>query len=527
MSKVSLQKSCFYKDQAMEVLYFRVEGEQNEKFCLESSQEKYGTSRDEVNAFNKISEINYRAKDAFENFDATTYTSSSQANEFIDQYLASQGYDIDEKKIEKELEKYVAISHKMEDTYHYSSLLLETRKIAHRIETYDKQTKENSLDYMKEYIEERKNPTGKDIKSVDDRRTFWARLTDKHSVDDDFINFEYLTDRMSGTKYMDWVSELYQDGPEIAKIDEQREKINKERTEIHKEFDSDKRVNLRKALFQQYEANLIREAMQAKYYDETKDISIFLSAKEKEEFDKISVEDLIKKHGTDLITTYKGAVLISHKLHEKKSQGKDIREDLKLLKDVAKSAKSTSNTPNNNMNVRYYLFTELKKDYQKFAPDDNEFRALIEELAPTRFEQASINGLIAETNKSFVLSEGASQRVKALKELQETFTEDSNEIITGKFSKQKIAEKKALIVGKKKEENINQAIKRVKAKYEEAKKTGDNISGVVIADDIAKRVQEGFDYPTDKKQQEKIEKNLRQKRATNREILKAKQTKNK
>lgn len=266
--------------------------------------------------------------------------------------------------------------------------------------------------------------------------------------------------------------------------------------------------------------------MQAKYYDETKDISIFLSAKEKEEFDKMSVEELIKKHGSDLITTYKGAVLISHKLHEKKSQGKDIREDLKLLKDVANLAKLPSNTPNNNMNVRYYLYKELKKDYQKFAPftpDDKEYRSLIEELAPTSLEQDTINGLIARTNKQYILKEGTSPGVKALKELQETFTEDSNEIITGEFSKQKIAEKKALIVGKKKEENINQAIKRVKAKYEEAKKTGDNISGVVIADDIAKRVQEGFEYPTDKKQQEKIEKNLRQKRATNREILKAKQ----
>lgn len=87
---------------------------------------------------------------------------------------------------------------------------------------------------MKEYIEERKNPTGKNIKSVDDRRTFWDRLTDKHSVDKDFENFKNLTDKISGTKYMDWVSELYQDGLDIAKIDKQQEKINKEKKRIKK-----------------------------------------------------------------------------------------------------------------------------------------------------------------------------------------------------------------------------------------------------------------------------------------------------
>lgn len=122
-------------------LFFYVEGEQNEKIALGNKAGDYEIKHSSEIAFNKISEINYRAKDAFENFDATTYTSSSQANEFIDQYLTSQGYDIDEKKIEKELKKYVEVEHKYDDKRYYSSLLSKTRVFAHMIETYDKQKK--------------------------------------------------------------------------------------------------------------------------------------------------------------------------------------------------------------------------------------------------------------------------------------------------------------------------------------------------------------------------------------------------
>ena len=517
MREVKLYKSMFYKDQPMEEIYFIVKSNDKEKYCLGASQEIYGRPRDEANVVNQLSVINSNAKAASDEFDATIYSSPKEVNQYIDEYLASKGYNIDEEKISKELEVFCDVSKRMEQAHQYSYLLSDVKNCGRRLKDEPEQVKKNTLDFIQEFIDEKRNPTGRTIKTPDARRKMVDRIFDKNSVDDYLVNLKYHIEALSGTKYLENASKLYEEGfPDIAKIEEQREIVVQERSKIYKEFDFDKRDKLKSDMMKQYEVNHIREAMQAKYYEETKDISIFLTPDDKKEFDKLDIASLVNKYGTDLVSTYKGATLVAHKLHEDKKQGKDIRVSLGLLKDLAKKAKSSSENPNNDMNVRYFLFNELKLDYQKFAKDDMEYRALISELAPSKWEQGVIGGLLKD--KSIREAKASTvERANALYELQQKFTEESEEVISGKMSKKKLEEKKALIVGKKKEENIQSAIKRVKAKHEEARKTGENISGAIIASDIADRVAEGFEFPVDKEKQETVVKNLRKKRVANRE----------
>jgi hypothetical protein len=249
--------------------------------------------------------------------------------------------------------------------------------------------------------------------------------------------------------------------------------------------------------------------MQLKYYEETNDLSIFLSPKEQEKYNSMSLKDLTEEYGTDLITTHKGAALLTRKMHDEKAKGTDIRSDLVELKKLVNKAQTS---PNNDMAIRCYIFDELRKDYQKFATDDMEYRGVVEELAPTKTEKAYINYYLSGEGKERI-NEDMAVRLAKTKELQERFTKDSNFIITGKASKSDIEEAKARIVGKKKEETVKQAIKRVKEKHAEDRKTGENISGAVIADDIAERLKDGFELPTSKEKREAIATNLRKKRA--------------
>ena len=325
-----------------------------------------------------------------------------------------------------------------------------------------------------------------------------------------FSNLEHSISVLSDTKYIEEIRDLYKDGfPEIVKIEEAKEKEEIEIKELGKKFDSKKEDSVRTELFKQYGAERIRGAMQLKYYEETNDLSIFLSTKEQEEFNSMSLKELKEKYGTDLVTTHKGAALLTRKIHEEKAKGTDIRSDLVELKELANNAKTA---PNNDMTIRRYIFDELRKDYQKFATDDMEYRGVVEELAPTKTEKAyAFYYLSGDGNKH--INDDIAVRLTKIKELQDHFTKDSDFIITGKASKSDIEEAKARIVGKKKEETVKQAIKRVKEKHAEDRKTGENISGAVIADDIAERLKDGFKLPTSKEKREAIATNLRKKRA--------------
>jgi hypothetical protein len=182
-----------------------------------------------------------------------------------------------------------------------------------------------------------------------------------------------------------------------------------------------------------------------------------------------------------------------------------------LYKGLISEAKQEANF---DMNIRRYIFDEIKKDYQKFAPNDMEYRAIAEELAPSKLEIASINEyleIMKENERHF--PQNMVDRLNKIKKMQLQFTYDSTPIITGKANQSDIEKAKARITGKKKEETVSQAIKRVKLKHKEDRKNGENISGVVIADDIAERLKDGFELPTSKEKRETIATNLRKKRA--------------
>jgi hypothetical protein len=281
---------------------------------------------------------------------------------------------------------------------------------------------------------------------------------------------------------------------------------------LYDAFDQKREVSLRTEIFKEYASERIKGAMQLKYYNETGDLSIFLSEKEQEEFNQMSFAELKEIYGTELVTTHKGAVLATLKLHQEKKEGKTLKESLEAYTSLIKEARKEANF---DMGIRRYIFDEISKDYQKFAPNDMEYRAVVEALAPSKTEIASINGyqaLIEEKRDS--VSQNNIARLDKIRKMQLQFTHDSDIIVTGKIAQSDLEKTKARITGKKKEETVSQAIKRVKTKHKEDRKTGDNISGVVIADDIAERLQEGFEAPVSRKKREAVTANLRKKRAS-------------
>ena len=167
------------------------------------------------------------------------------------------------------------------------------------------------------------------------------------------------------------------------------------------------------------------------------------------------------------------------------------------------------------MNIRYYIFDELKKDYQKFATYDMEYRGVISELAPTTTEKAYMTFYMREAKKEdSYIDKKTANRLHKIKENQDIFIKESDFIITGKVSRQELNEAKSRITNRKKDETIKQAINRVKEKRIRDKENGEHISGAVIADEIAERLKEGFEMPSSKEKRDAIATNLRKKRST-------------
>ena len=516
MDKITLEKSLFYKGGQMEEIFFYVHHE-GKKFALGNGQDTYGRMRDNYNLYNIVSEINEASQEAYETFDATVFSTSAKAMQKITEYVEKTPYDYDEKKTTSELEEFVKTEKLLQNSWNYDiclSCIKDVSTIA--IENIPEDTKQHSLEYIREVIDETITPTGKNITSINGRRGFTDRLFGRNGISDFyegfFNNLSYTIGRLKDTPYMDNVSNLFEKGfPSVVDIKEQKTVNEEERLKIRADFPHQREDALRTAVMNKYAIERINGALQLKYYDETKDLSIFLTEKEQEQFNAMNFSDLNEKYGTELVTTHKGAVLATLKLHQEKQEGKPLGESLKLYKGLISEAKQEANF---DMNIRRYIFDEIKKDYQKFAPNDMEYRAIAEELAPSKLEIASINEyleIMKENERHF--PQNMVDRLNKIKKMQLQFTYDSAPIITGKANQSDIEKAKARITGKKKEETVSQAIKRVKLKHKEDRKTGENISGVVIADDIAERLKDGFELPTSKEKREAIATNLRKKRA--------------
>ena len=519
MREYKLNKSLFYKDIAREEVGFYVEGNKEKKITLGFDQDKYGRSRDYANCINDIAPINEEAREAYESFDATLYSTSNQANQKIEEYIASTSYGIDEEKLSKELEAFVENREKINDAWYFQYCLSDIRKIsATDLEGLTPEAKDNCLGYIKDAIDECIEPSGKKVKSINARRSFMERVTGKNIVHEmPFSNVAHGVRRLSETKYIDEIKELYEEGfPDIAKVDEKRNTCSEEIKELSYVFPFKREDELRTSMLKLYGKEHIRGAMRLKYYEETKDLTIFMSEKEIEKFKAMSFSELKEAYGTELVTTHMGAVLATLKLHQEKEEGKDLKASLASFDELITKAKIEE--ANFDINIRRYIFDEIQKDYQKFSTYDMEYRKIVKNLAPTDIERGTVK-YFATNIKGKEGDEAHSTLIERLHErveMHERFIHDSEIIITGKIAKSDLEETKARITGKKKEETVSQAIRRVKEKHKQDRATGENISGVVIADDFAERLQEGFEVSQDREKRQAVATNLRKKRTTTR-----------
>lgn len=537
MTTIELEKSKFYKNgYPQEEVFFGVR-EDGAYYALGNGQDTYGRSRDDYNLVNIISETNDSAQEAYENFDATVFSTNAEAMEKINEYLLKTIHKYDEKKTSSELEEFLKTEKLSQASWNFDTCLSVIKDVITRgIEGMPEDTRQHSHEYIRDVINEAINPTGKDITSINGRRALSDKILGRKGIDEYterfFSNLSYSIEKLEGTPYMDNISKLFEDGfPKLVDIKEQKVNNEEQRAKIYSSFPHKREDALRTLLFKQYTSEHIKGAMQLKYYEETKDLSIFLTAKEQEEFNSMSFEELKEKYGTKLVTTHKGAVLSTLKLHQEKEEGKDLKASLESYNELITCAKSEANF---DMNIRRYIFNEIKKDYQKFATHDMDYRNIVANLAPSGAEQGAVKSLIeyhqeqaqklgarqgvdkallaAATQNSNVIHLLKIERLKKIKNMQDSFVHDSAPIITGKANKSDIENAKARITNKKKEETISQAINRVKKQHQEDRKTGENLSGVIIADDIAERLREGFEITKEKR--EVVATNLRRKRAS-------------
>ena len=205
MVKAKINKSYFYKDSEREEIFFYIEGSKKGKFCLGNGQDVYGRPRDYCNFVNDISVINHDAMVAAENFDATLYSSSKEANEKINEYIASSSYNYDEVKLKKDLEAFVSNSEKKDDAWHFQYCLGDIKNSStNGLKHLSPEVQANCLNFVRDVIEENIEPTGRKIKSINDRRSFWDKIRGKNEVTSSyFSNLEYSISVLSGTKYIE------------------------------------------------------------------------------------------------------------------------------------------------------------------------------------------------------------------------------------------------------------------------------------------------------------------------------------
>ena len=283
---------------------------------------------------------------------------------------------------------------KIEDAWNFEYCLRDVELVSTRaIKEMPENIKERCLAYVRDVINENISPSGKKVKSIDGRRSFSEKLLGKNSIrefrEGFFHNLTHSISRLKGTPYISKIYQLYEAGfPQEVDIKAQKTANETTRREIYSLFDQKREDALRTEMLKRYASERIKGAMQLKYYNETGDVSIFLNEKEQAEFEKMSFAELKEKYDTELVTTHKGAALATLKLHQEKKTGGNLAQSLEEYNGLINKAKSDVNF---DMNIRRYIFDEIKKDYQKFAPNDKAYKDIVENLAPAKYEIATIN----------------------------------------------------------------------------------------------------------------------------------------
>lgn len=417
---------------------------------------EYGTARDINNESNWLAQVNSVVEEAYKDFDVSGIKDSRTAKDKISEYMAAGGYVYDKDELDRHIKDYGEILKREDSEYDYATCLREINGLLKDFEIF-----EETPEFVKiccAYAGERLQGT-ENGSSLENRFSFMEKR--KHrgsipSINNDINNITgVINNGRLSEEYLGKLQSLFAGGkvPSLASVAEMHQAAKSREQKLHQSRNQAGSV-LSKSLMAAYTADLVEDALKAKYYDKTKDLSVFADGEKKERIAKASPVDLITGYGSDLLVSHEANIIVFSKIAAEQKNGRDVSPALGALRKVYSSA--------------------VTRDSDRYALSN----------FPENVKKRVFNLVYANRRNFFQHAEECVNIVKSLYGADE----EAAKIIAG-------------------QRDICKAKEALKERLESRKNAlndGELVSGAVIADNIADVLKEGFEFPTDAQKAKKV-----------------------
>lgn len=417
---------------------------------------EYGTARDINNESNCLAQVNSVVDGAYKDFDVSGIKDSQTAKNKISEYMAAGGYVYDKDELDRYIKDYGEILKKENAEGDYAACLKEIHGLLKDFEIFEKTPEFVKIccAYVGERLQGKENGSG-----LESRFSFMEKR--KHrgsipSINNDINNItSVIKNGRLSEEYLGKLQSLFAQGkvPSIASVAEMHQAAQSRERKLRGPRNQAGGV-LGKSLMAAYTADLVEDALKAKYYDQTKDLSVFADGEKKEKIAKTSSTDLIAGYGSDLLVFNEANIIVFSKIAAEQKNGQDVSPALGALREVYSSAAT--------------------RDSDRYALSN----------FPESVKKRVFNFVYANRRNYFRHAEECVNIVKSLYGANE----ETADIITGKRDICKAKE----------------ALKERLESRKNALNAGERVSGAVIADNIADVMREGFEFPTDAQKAKKV-----------------------
>lgn len=431
-----------------------------------------------INVGNKLGEINNDVEEKAAGFEFQKGIDIKTAKEQIDKAVKESEYAYSEDVLQKQVQDRAELFEKKDSLMHRGEFLKQLSRCLGYVQSF------NKVDVYAEYIKElSQKSTYSEREAVKEPATrqkglwhFFKRLPEGG------IKNAFSQLRDEDTKWcQDFLKKEKLETTALGKSGE--ELIEKWR---NTGYEKGQPEALAENLLKRYASSVLKDALQNKYYQQTGDIGIFMAEGEKERFEKMSLSTMLEEYSSEeLLSTHKGAVMIAAKIKEAKTDTKLLAESLVKLKEFISSSKPV----NRPLAVREHLLHSLSGQYQKFMPAGKEFEAVFKALEPSSWEKEFIKEI--------------KDKVPVEAERWEKYITETERLSTGK-------------------EDVSEAKKRLDKKWKASQNKEPDISGVIVAEYIAKDLMKGYELPKTKDGMDRVVKNAREEAIKDRETARSK-----
>ena len=427
-------KHVSYSDHTELVVYL---GDGKNICTVGSNKERHGIPYDVYDYKNELIDVFDNALQAVRDVSFADVKDVAIAQKMISEYVATQSYSIDRKALNKKLQAFTENRNEAEDAYRASDLwrsyFQQISVLYGKPGAYDAKTINLYEGYLNDLLEAREKGENLDsVKSLTERASLWNKISGNvHNFGEEVLQhlIGKLTDEQ--VKFVKGALECGFPGDSTCKA--YADKYRKEAALIRSKYSAKQSDKLRSEILNAQSMYQVEDALCAKYYEQTGDLSIFMKKEEKEAFDKMSFGEMVDAYDLNLFKTHKGAIMIGLKLAEAKEKGEEeLGNALDKLNGLFDKKKESFFSLAASDEVKYRLFKEVRKSYQKFGMHDEKFRGIFKRMIPAPVKQNDMK----EQDES-----GKDKRLSSRLILRKKFAVEVTELATGKIDVEKAMKK--------------------------------------------------------------------------------------